>query len=71
MSAIESELSVANISNILEIDRNEMQKTKGRKIVKKSISDKDDIKTFDTITGCVSYLNTIAYTSKTTLYRHI
>jgi hypothetical protein len=71
LSAIESELSVADIFNILEIYRSEMQKTKGRKIVIKSISDKDDIKTFDTITECVSYLNTIAYSSKTTLYRHI
>lgn len=71
VTAIESDLSLKDINNILDIDRTDIQNAKGRKIIISSINNKEDIRTFDTISACVAYLNTIGTSFKTTLYRYI
>jgi hypothetical protein len=71
VTSIESDFSIKDINNILDIDRTNIQNAKGRKIIISSIDNIKDIRRFETISACVKYLNTIDTSSKTTLYRHI
>lgn len=71
LDAIENELSLTEVLSLLSQDRAEAEKAKGRKIILKDMHHENDIKEFDSIRGCVRYLNTKAPSSKTTLYRHI
>jgi hypothetical protein len=63
-------MSVTDVGIMLDKDRLEIQKTKGRKVRIKAVDD-NNTKLFDSISTCVAYLNTIAPSNKTTLYRHI
>lgn len=63
-------MSVADVCIMLYKDRLEIQKTKGRKVCIKAVDD-NNTKLFDSIGTCVKYLNTIAPSNKTTLYRDI
>lgn len=71
VGAKENNLSITEINNLLDKDRVEIQKTKGRKVLLKAVNDNNNTKKFDSISDCITYLNTIAPSSKTTLYRHI
>lgn len=66
----ETGMSVTDVCIMLDKDRLEIQKTKGRKVYIKAVDD-NNTKLFDSIGTCVKYLNTIAPSNKTTLYRHI
>jgi hypothetical protein len=55
---------------MLDKDRLAVQNTKGRKVFLKDVDD-SHTKEFNSIIDCVEYLNTIASSYKTTLYRHI
>lgn len=70
VGARESNTSVTDIGIMLDKDRLEIQKIKGRKIHIKAV-DGNNTKLFDSISACIAYLNTIAPSYKTTLYRHI
>jgi hypothetical protein len=70
VGARESNTSVTDIGIMLDKDRLEIQKIKGRKIHIKAV-DGNNTKLFDSISACIAYLNTIAPSNKTTLYRHI
>jgi hypothetical protein len=65
--------SETEIKAMLEKDRLEYLKIKNviRKVIIKSINDNNITKSFDTISDCVAYLNTIAPSNKSTLYRRI
>jgi hypothetical protein len=54
---------------MLDKDRLEVQ-NKGRSVFLKAV-DGSHTKEFNSISDCVDYLNTIAFSYKTTLYRHI
>jgi group I intron endonuclease len=68
--ARETNMSETDVSTMLDNDRLEIQKTKGRKVCIKAIAS-NDTQLFDSISSCTTYLNTIAPSNKTTLYRHI
>lgn len=70
VGAIETNMSETDVSIMLDNDRLEIQKAKGRKVCIKAV-DGNNTKLFDSISSCVTYLNTIAPSNKTTLYRHI
>lgn len=66
---------------MLDKDRSEIQKSKGRKVIIKGIQspalhgfttlgNKETI-LFDSISSCITFLNNIAPSNKTTLCRHI
>jgi hypothetical protein len=54
---------------MLEKDR--MEEKAGRKVIITSENDKNNIKVFNSISDCLTFLNTIAPSNKTTLYRYI
>ena len=66
-----SNLSAEEVSNILDIDRAEQLKTRGRRVIITSIKDRNEVMEFDSINSCISFLNTISDSNKTSLYRHI
>lgn len=70
LNAKENNYSIGEINKMLDKDRFEIQKTKGRKVFLKAINDNYS-KEFNSINDCIEYLNTIAPSFKTTLYRHI
>jgi len=70
VGARETGMSVTDVCIMLDKDRLEIQKTKGRKVCIKAV-DGNNTKLFDSISACVEYLNTIAPSNKTTLYRQI
>lgn len=70
VGAKETNMSVTDVCSMLDKDRLEIQKAKGRKVCIKAVSD-NTTKLFDSISACVTYLNTVAPSNKTTLYRHI
>jgi hypothetical protein len=70
VNAKENNYSLAEINKMLDKDRLEVQNTKGRKVFLKDVDD-SHTKEFNSINDCVEYLNTIAPSYKTTLYRHI
>jgi hypothetical protein len=71
LTAKEIELSIGNVCSLLDIARSKIQSNKGRKIIITSTSNLDDVKTFDSLKACISYLDTIAPSNNSTLYRHI
>jgi len=73
VGAKESNMSGTDICSMLDKDRLVIQKTKSRKICIKAVAPSvgNDTKLFDSISACVAYLNEIAPSNKTTLYRHI
>lgn len=71
LGATENELPLTEVLALLSQDRAEAERSKGRSLILINIHNKDDTKEFDSIRGCVRYLNNIAPSSKTTLYRHI
>jgi hypothetical protein len=70
VGAKETNMSVTDVCTMLDKDRLEIQKAKGRKVSIKAVGD-NTTKLFESIRTCVAYLNTIAPSNKTTLYRHI
>jgi hypothetical protein len=70
VGARETNMSATDVCSMLDKDRLEIQKTKGRKVRINSVDD-NSTKLFDSISTCVAYLNAIAPSNKTTLYRHI
>lgn len=71
VGAIESSMTETDIIFMLDKDRSELQKRKGRKVILKGIEGNQDTLTFDSISNCITYLNNIAPSNKTTLCRHI
>jgi hypothetical protein len=65
----ENNYSIVEINKMLDKDRLEVQ-NKGRSVFLKAV-DGSNTKKFNSISDCVDYLNTIAPSYKTTLYRHI
>jgi hypothetical protein len=59
VGARETGMSVTDVCIMLDKDRLEIQKTKGRKVCIKAVDD-NNTKLFDSISTCVEYLNTIA-----------
>lgn len=68
-----SEMTEDEIYSMLDRDRLEERNTKKvtRKVLIKAVDDTNNSKLFDTINDCISYLNSIAPSNKTTLYRRI
>ncbi len=71
VGAKESNMSETDINFILDKDRSELQKSKGRKVIIKGIEENKDTMLFDSISSCITFLNNIAPCNKTTLCRHI
>jgi hypothetical protein len=69
LGAKENNYSIVEINKILDKDRLEIQ-NKSRRVFLKTV-DGSDTKEFNSIIDCVDYLNTIAPSNKTTLYRYI
>jgi hypothetical protein len=69
LGAKENNYSIFEINKILDKDRLEVQ-NKSRKVFLKAVDD-SHTKEFNSIIDCIEYLNTIAPSYKTTLYRHI
>ena len=80
----EIKMSITDINTMLDKDRTELQVFNGRKVVLTRVSgaatdlpvgdgleDSNDKKEFDSIPDTIAYLNTIAPSNKTTLYRYI
>lgn len=67
VGAKESNMSEADINLILDKDRAEFQKTKSKKVVIKGIEGNKDTMLFDSISSCVTFLNNIAPSNKSTL----
>ena len=65
----ENNYSIVEINKMLDKDRLEVQ-NRGRSVFLKAV-DGSNTKKFNSISDCVDYLNTIAPSYKTTLYRHI
>lgn len=57
------------VLSLLEQDR--LEEKAGRKIIITSEKDKNDVKVFSSIKDCLIFLNTIAPSNKTTLYRYV
>lgn len=60
-----------NIEDIITMLDKERLEEKGKKVVIISENDNNNIKSFNSIKDCVDFLNTIAPSNKTTLYRYI
>ena len=71
IGAKQNNMSLRNINNMLDVDRSATQATKSRKVSIISVENKNNKKVFDSIVHCVAYLNSIAPSNKTTLYRRI
>lgn len=63
----EMKMSVTEINTMLDKDRAELQVFQGRKVILTA----GDKKEFNSISDAITYLNTIAPSNKTTLYRYI
>lgn len=70
VGARESNMTETAINTMLDKDRVEVQSSKSRKVLIKAV-DGNNTKLFDSISSCITYLNSIAPSNKTTLYRHI
>src|SRR2546421_161001 len=72
LEAKESNMSEEDINKMLDNDRLEEKNVKemGRKITIQNINT-NEIKSFNSISNCVIYLNNIAPSNKSTLYRYI
>ncbi len=68
-----SDMSEIDIKNMLDKDRLEVRSNEktSRKVLLKAVDDSNNTKLFDSIKDCIYYLNTIAPSNKTTLYRRI
>lgn len=72
IGAKESIMSETDINLMLDKDRLELLKSNSRKVVLKSIEPGNkETMLFDSISDCITFLNDIAPSNKTTLYRHI
>jgi len=71
IGAKESNMSETDINIMLDKDRSEIQKSNSRKVIIKGIEGNKETMLFDSITSCVTFLNNIAPSNKTTLCRHI
>nr|QDG01231.1 GIY-YIG endonuclease [Scytalidium sp.] len=71
VGAKESNMSIEDINLMLDKDRFELQKNKGRKVIIKGIEGNKDTIIFDSVSSCVAFLNNIAPSNKSTLRRHI
>jgi len=60
-----------DINFMLDKDRSELQKSNSRKVVIKGIEGNKETMLFDSISSCITFLNNIAPSNKTTLCRHI
>lgn len=67
----ESNKSLQDVKAMLDKDRLAVQTAKSRKVFVRSVNNIKDEKVFNSISECVTYLNTVAPSNKTTLYRHI
>lgn len=70
LTAIDSELSIDEVLNLLDLERAKIKDIKGRGITIRS-TDNNETLHFNTISSCIDYLNEIAPSNKTSLYRHI
>lgn len=70
VGAKETNMTATDVCAMLDKDRLEIQKIKARKVCIKSVGG-NSTKLFDSISACVTYLNTIAPSNKSTLYRYI
>jgi hypothetical protein len=70
VGARETNMSERDVRIMLDNDRLEIQKAKGRKVLIKAV-DGNETKLFDSISSVVAYLNTIAPSNKTSLQRNI
>jgi len=72
IGAKESNMSEEEINILLDKDKLEENNIKGisRKILIKNINN-NEVKSFDSISSCLVYLNSIAPSNKSTLYRYI
>jgi hypothetical protein len=66
-------MSEKEINIMLEKERLEVKSTQkiGRKVLIKAMDGKHYTKLFNSISDCIAYLNNIAPSNKTTLYRQI
>lgn len=82
VGAKEIKMSITDINTMLDKDRTELQVFSGRKVVLIACASSEqpgldlkggdnDKKEFDSISDTIAYLNTIAPSNKTTLYRYI
>lgn len=71
VGAKESNMSETDINFMLDKDRSELKKSKGRKVIIKGIEENKDTMVFDSISSSITFLNNIAPSNKTTLCRHI
>jgi|SRR5580692_7341295 hypothetical protein len=72
IGAKESIMSETDINLMLDKDRLELLKSNSRKVVLKSLEPGNkETMLFDSISDCITFLNDIAPSNKTTLYRHI
>lgn len=74
--AKECNMTMVDVLNLLEKDRLEERTKEGacastRKVIITSVNDVDYIKYFNSINDCLTFLNTVAPSNKTTLYRYI
>lgn len=60
-----------NIEDVIAMLDKERLEEKGKKIIIISENNEDDVKSFNSIKECLEFLNTIAPSYKTTLYRYI
>jgi hypothetical protein len=67
----ESNMSETDINILLDKYRLENIQKLGRKVSIRAVNDKNNQKLFNTISDCITYLNSISPANKTTLYRHI
>jgi len=70
LGAKENNMSLEDVNAMLDKDRLAIQDTKSRKVYIECVDNKNN-KLFDSISSCVAYLDSIAPSNKTTLYRHI
>jgi len=63
-----SSMNLEDVIAMLDKDRLE---EKGKKVIIISENNEDDVKSFNSIKDCVEFLNAIAPSNKTTLYRYI
>jgi len=64
-------MSETDINILLDKDRLENIQKLGRKVFIRAVNDKNNTKLFDSISECITYLNSISPANKTTLYRYI
>ena len=64
-------MSETDVNLMLDKDRLEIQKSNRRKVIIKDIEGSKQTMQFDSISSCITFLNRIAPSNKTTLRRHI